>query len=324
MMEFVLSIPDTARIRFGVSPLVELMGSLRALASANADPIHAEWRDAAWKRVGERSFSQLAPIVRGRYIPEVLAAPLREPSPSLSAELECLKEMPRTALRVSFEDAFPDGVPPTLTSLYEDGGRALEALVDRLLDYWDRALAPWWAKLDQLLRDDIYSRLRQIESTGLAGMFDDIHPDIVFEGESVRLSHWYERRCPLDGQGLMLIPSAFAWPQLHTISDSPLQPALIYPALGVGLLWAPEPLEEHGMAAVVGATRFQVLNVLTTPRTGKEIARALGVTQSAISQQLAVLRAAGLVRTNRHGRSTIASRTPLGDAVAGRRSSAAA
>jgi DNA-binding transcriptional ArsR family regulator len=166
------------------------------------------------------------------------------------------------------------------------------------------------------LRDDIYSRLRQIESSGLAGMFGDIHPDIMFEGESVRLSHWYKRRCPLGGQGLMLIPSAFAWPQLHTISDSPLQPALIYPALGVGLLWAPQaPPDQDGMAAVVGATRFQVLSLLTTPRTGKDLAEALGVTQSAISQQLAVLRLAGLVRTNRHGRSTIAVRTPLGAAV---------
>jgi DNA-binding transcriptional ArsR family regulator len=322
MMEFVLSIPDTARIRFGVSPLVELMGSLRVLARADADPIHAEWRQSAWERVGERLFGQVAPLVRGRYIPEVLAAPSREPSPSLAEELECIKETPRQAMQLSFEDAFPDGVPPSLCALYEDDGRALDELVGRLLTYWDRALAPWWAKIAQLLRDDVYSRLRQIESSGLAGMFGDIHPDIMFEDESVRLSHWYKRRCPLDGQGLMLIPSAFAWPQLHTISDSPLQPALIYPALGVGLLWAPQSSDEDGMAAVVGATRFQVLSLLTTPRTGKDLAEALGVTQSAISQQLTVLRSAGLVRTNRHGRSTIAFRTPLGDAVAGRRSPA--
>ena len=180
------------------------------------------------------------------------------------------------------------------------------------------------AKIEQLLRDDIYSRLRQIETAGIAGMLEDVHPDIVFEGESVRLSHWYDGRCPLDGQGLMLIPSAFAWPQLHTISDSPLQPALIYPARVVGLLWAPEPPDEDGMAAVVGATRFRLLNLLTTARTGKDLAQALGVSQSATSQQLTVLRSAGLVRTSRHGRSVTAFRTPLGDAVAGRRFPAAA
>ena len=54
MMEFVLSIPDTARIRFGVSPLVELMGSLRVLAGADANPIHADWRASARESVGER------------------------------------------------------------------------------------------------------------------------------------------------------------------------------------------------------------------------------------------------------------------------------
>ena len=43
----------------------------------------------------------------------------------------------------------------------------------------------------------------------------------------------------LDGEGLVLMPSAFKWDQVVTVIDPPWQPTLIYPARGIGNLWQP-------------------------------------------------------------------------------------
>ena len=65
----------------------------------------------------------------------------------------------------------------------------------------------------------------------------------------------------------------------------------------------------------MGPTRAAILQALQAPHTGSDLARAVEVTPSAVSQHIAVLRDAGLVATHRNGRHLIAQRTELGDKV---------
>lgn len=60
---------------------------------------------------------------------------------------------------------------------------------------------------------------------------------------------------------------------------------------------------------------LQLLQALRAPATTTDLARSLGVTTSAVSQHLRVLRAGGLIRGERSGRTVLYAATGLGRAL---------
>jgi DNA-binding transcriptional ArsR family regulator len=66
----------------------------------------------------------------------------------------------------------------------------------------------------------------------------------------------------------------------------------------------------------MGAQRAALLASLSQPATTSELARRMEMTAGGISQHLAVLRDAGLVRSSRSGRLVLYVRTPLGENLA--------
>jgi DNA-binding transcriptional ArsR family regulator len=64
---------------------------------------------------------------------------------------------------------------------------------------------------------------------------------------------------------------------------------------------------------VLGKGRAAVLMALDAPRSTAEVARRLEITPGGASQHLSSLKAAGLVSSNRHGRSVLYARSPLAD-----------
>jgi DNA-binding transcriptional ArsR family regulator len=63
------------------------------------------------------------------------------------------------------------------------------------------------------------------------------------------------------------------------------------------------------------ASRAALLGLLAEPATTSGLAGRLGVTAGGVSQQLGVLRAAGLVTTRRDGRTVLHLRTDRADAL---------
>jgi DNA-binding transcriptional ArsR family regulator len=66
---------------------------------------------------------------------------------------------------------------------------------------------------------------------------------------------------------------------------------------------------------LVGDTRAAILRALEIPMTTTEVASRLGVTPGAVSQQLAMLRRAGVVDAHRSGRGVYSELTPLGTSL---------
>ncbi len=64
-----------------------------------------------------------------------------------------------------------------------------------------------------------------------------------------------------------------------------------------------------GLAPVLGRTRTALLAALAEPLTTAALASRLGITPSAVSQHLGALRGAGLVSTERNGRTALHLRT---------------
>src|SRR5690606_39837808 len=121
-----------------------------------------------------------------------------------------------------------------------------------------------------------------------------------------------------DGRGLLLMPSAFVWPELILVGDEPWQPTLISPARGIGELWSPPPgRRPEALAAVLGRTRARLLVALSRPETTTGLAARLGLSPASVSAHLTALRHAGLLESWRSGRRVFHARTALGTALTG-------
>jgi DNA-binding transcriptional ArsR family regulator len=203
--------------------------------------------------------------------------------------------------------------------LLADPVRAVGILADLLEQAWHVLVAPHWPRLRALLEADILFHTRRLAASGLAELFDGLHPALRWDGAHGTLvvdrpSH-HDRT--LDGQGLLLMPSAFIWPEVAGGFDPPWQPTLVYPARGIGALWTGAAgRTPEALARLLGRARADVLCALAEPASTTALAHRLGLAPSSVSAHLKALYGAGLLDSHRRGHQVLYERTPLGIALA--------
>jgi DNA-binding transcriptional ArsR family regulator len=321
MLELDFSAADLANTNLAYSPLLEVVDSLRLLQMADAEPMYQPWVDEVWPRVKTLAEFPLlhALVPAGTYFPDFLTPPPATPTPDVEAELESLMATSPDIVRRDLLAAYPDGLPDILNAILRQPQAGMRRIADALMSYWSCALASSWPRLRDLLESDILHRGREFAMGGAARLFGDLHPAVRWNGKTLLV----ERRCTeklnLGGSGMLLIPGVFAWPCVLTITAPPLRPTLIYPARGVATLWS-DPrrvaTRTQSLARLMGAQRAALLASLSAPATTSELARRMEMTAGGVSQHLAVLRDAGLVRSSRSGRLVLYGRTPLGENLA--------
>jgi DNA-binding transcriptional ArsR family regulator len=191
----------------------------------------------------------------------------------------------------------------------------VKSLVRELERYWHIAIEPNWQRIRALLEADIAHRAKQLTEGGPAALFDDLHPAIRWHDPTLEVDVPFKGHVSnLRGRGLLLVPSAFAWPGPAVITEEHWQPTLIYPARAVATLWdTGGESTPAALANVIGRTRAALLAELEAPRSTTDVARLLNLTPGGASQHLTALRAAGLAAARREGRSVLYVRTPLAD-----------
>ena len=97
--------------------------------------------------------------------------------------------------------------------------------------------------------------------------------------------------------------------------DEPWQPAMLYPPRGAGLLWEPARPDTRGLDELLGARRARILALVEREQSTTGLAARLEASPAGVSEHLAVLRRAGLVRSRRQGREVLYGRTAAGDAL---------
>jgi DNA-binding transcriptional ArsR family regulator len=321
MLEFEFSATDMANTNLAYSPLLEMIGSLHVLQMADAESMYQPWIEDVWPRV--RALAEF-PLLRalvpaGVYFPDFLTPPPTVPNPEVEAELETLMTTSPDVVRRDLVMAYPEGLPDILGTILAEPQPGMRRIVDALSSYWECALARNWPRLRDLLQSDILHRGREFAAGGAARIFSDLHPAVRWRGNTLMLERERTERLDLDGSGMLLIPGVFAWPCVMTITAPPLRPTLVYPARGVATLWSdPQGVTagKHSLARLMGAQRAALLASLIQPATTSELARRMEMTAGGVSQHLAVLRDAGLVRSSRSGRLVLYVRTPLGENLA--------
>jgi hypothetical protein len=309
---------DVANVRFAISPLMELHNSVRALEHPEAKALHLPWVAATRSRVAGLDMALLHALHPHKaYTPDFVDPPPSSPLGELEDELAEMLATPPERVRFELRRAYEERtVPEVLQPLLRDPARELPALADLFRAYWERALAPVWPRVRALLEGDILLRARRLADGGARRLFADLHPEVSFVDDTLRIAMPYEVTADLGGRGLLLVPSAFTWPRPAVSVEPPWQPFLVYPARGVGALWEPErATPPRALAALLGARRASVLGALDAPRSTTELARALELSTGSVSQHLSVLHDAGLVRGHRVGRSVLYVRSEKGEAL---------
>ncbi|MEU8341631.1 DUF5937 family protein [Spirillospora sp. NPDC048832] len=329
MIEFVFAPDDVARVRFAFSPLWEMVRSLRVLADPSGHALHLPWVRTVRPRLRGLGLEPLREVVGAAgYIPDFLTPPPETPLPDLGAELETVRATPPEVVAAELRWAGPGSRPsPARVALATEPERTLAHLADLLERYWAVAVEPFWPRVRDLLEGDVLRRAGALAAEGAAGVFGDLHEAVVWRAGTLNVDRRWSFRGELAGRGILLVPSAFVWPQV-SVMVPPYQPMLSYPPRGVATLWEtgwPDEPRADALAALIGRRRADLLAALARPAATTDLARRLGVTAGAVSQHLGVLRACGLVTGHRMGRRVLYVRTPAGDALAlGQRSEASA
>lgn len=310
---------DALRCRFAISPLWEAHAALYTLRDATQTH-HLPWVRRAWSALAGVDLSPLYAVlpVRG-YTPDFVAPPPAGPAQTFDAELARVRasapDVAARELALSLDRPGDPEARRAAPELLADPAATIGRLADLLESVWHAAVEPDWPRLRGLLEADVAYRARLLADHGLARMLDDLHPQLSYaDGVLTFAAHWGHDR-PLDGAGLLLMPSAFLGTGIATGFPPPWQPTLVYPVRGAATLWRPAEAPDESLARLLGRGRGRVLLSLTEPASTTVLAHRLGLAPATVSAHLAVLRSAGLVTAGRHRHEVVYRQTSLADAL---------
>lgn len=305
MLELSFTAADVAYTRFAFSPIWECVASVLVLKGELGRDIHTRWTTQATERLRGFDWHLFADVVPVRTIPGFVCPPPTSPLPDLDAELAILRATP--ADQIAKEIA----AIPAITSPPPEAA----ALADVIQEYWDRAIAPFWPRIRTLLEADVQYRARRLTTGGAAALFADLNPSVRWRDDRLQIDHpRVSANRGLRGKGLLLVPSAFAWPRVFSITVPGFQPTMRYPPRGVAELWVTRSVSpSKALAGVFGTTRAKLLAELDNPASTTDLANRTGLTPGGVNQHLTALKAAGLVSAHRVGRQVLYARTAVAE-----------
>ena len=315
---------DLLGCRFAVSPLFELGSAIRTTHRPAGQRWHLPWLEQVTGRAVPEGLAVLQAMQPRRgYTPDFLAPTPSGPAATVHDEVDRVAQTPVGQVAHELQRCRADQSDPAgraaLDQLLDDPRRARGTVVRALLSCWQQLLAPHWPRVQHLLDSDVAHRAQHLTDHGLAHLLQQVHPDVRYQDETVQVG-WrqptVQGRRDVDGAGLVLMPSAFTWPQPIAVLDPPWQPTVIYPARGVAALWhRPGSDATAALAAVLGGTRARLLTDLAEPDDTTSLAARYSMAASSVSRHLQALHAAGLICPRRQQRRVLYQRTALGTAL---------
>jgi hypothetical protein len=167
--------------------------------------MYGRWLSATRPRLDGLGLELLAALApTGRYLPAFLFPPSTRPWGVLAEELAQVAASPPAVVRAELDkvrEVAP--LPAVLEPLYDDPAGQLAAVVEELARYWEAAIEPVWQRVRALCTADLAHRMEQFADGGLARMLANLHPDLSFTGELLRIDkpHHCSHRFDLAGSG---------------------------------------------------------------------------------------------------------------------------
>ncbi len=316
-----LDVAQLAGTRFAISPLSETVSGLQQLGGRGRQEINLRWIRWATDELASHPLrlSRTWPLIvhnRPNW-PQFLVPAPAGAGTTIEEDLAAMRRTTARQVRASLQRVFNDQLPDGAGELLAHPTAGLRAIAAELREAHDRLIAPHWSRIRAVLDADIAYRARQLATGGAERLFADLHPDLHWRDGRLTLEHGPTDRMvsPAPG-GLVLIPVVLGTPYVLIKGNTTTQTTVRYPARGAGALWTAGTRPPSGSAVrLLGRPRAELLEALRSPATTTDLARALNVSPSAVSQHLGVLRDSGLVAGERIGRSVLYLTTARGLAL---------
>jgi DNA-binding transcriptional ArsR family regulator len=306
-------------VRFAVSPLWETQAAVQALADERGRAYHGPWLQRVRADAGGLDLAPLLAVLpRFGYVPDFLTPPPAVALPAIAEQLDQVRATDPVQVADEIRrciDSRPDaGSRQWLESFLADPERARDQLADLMQNAWTTLVEPHWARVRSLLERDIAERSRMLAAHGLRHCLAGLHPKIRWTDDGVVLPGGCDRTVKAGRRGLLLMPSAYLWPNVAAIVEEPWQPTIVYPAGGIAELWRSQVVPDS-LARLLGRTRARILTALDQPVSTTAVAAMHDLSPAGASRHLLALRDAGLAAGARHGHEVRYRRTELGSAL---------
>lgn len=313
MLTYKFSADDVAEVRFAISPMGEMGLSLRVLRAPRRFPARREIVREMASGLRPRDLETLVSLVDADLrTPDFLNPCPVAPVAAFENELQDFKKLSYEHYLRDLRAASPWRASGRLPLESPDHQRLVG---EALESYWDTGFARVWPRVREVLESDVTFRALTTARSGLASTLRGLSSHIDYSRNSLRLAVRDPRSCEIETQGgcTTLVPTLFT-----TRVSAPINltgaPMLLYPSRGTGALRG-RPTSDHrtALSELIGPAKSELLRVLAEPSSTTDLAGRLGVTPSAVSQQLRVLAHSGLLTRSRDGRRVLYVRSELGE-----------
>jgi DNA-binding transcriptional ArsR family regulator len=311
---------ERIEVRPALGPLAETTAAMSLLrCPTQPRGTFRQWRSQVKDRVTPQMapFSALIPLgTKG-----VDLAMLTGTAPTLEQGIQALLSMPSEDLLVEMEYIDQQaGLAAATWKMAEQGGEGRRQLAAGAVAAHRALVAPYWDRVHACLYAEHAARLRVLAARGPSALLASLQSQWVrWRPPVLEIMVFSELDIPLNGRGVVLLPSVFVGPLpgLHTTPGDPAAPPwLVMPPPGDRLeqsqLWTHSRSRGAALAALVGRNRAAVLRTVSEGCTTTELADRVGISIAAASQHASVLRNAGLITTHRTGSAVLHVLTPLG------------
>ncbi|GCE51261.1 DNA-binding transcriptional ArsR family regulator [Thermosporothrix hazakensis] len=203
-------------------------------------------------------------------------------------------------------EQFPAALP-VMKEMLADPEKGHARFLNFFADYWTTCIEPEWPQLEELLLQDIQQRGQMLFEQGPLKVLGSLAPQLSAYQHGGQITLQYPAPHEIEMQAseqLVLVPSAFVWPRLSFMyAKANVLHALVYSIRRFqeeGSIPVPPERLLTLLRAVGDMTRLQILRLLSQrPRSTRELAGLLNLSEAGISKQVKLLQSAGLVTAER-------------------------
>ncbi len=192
--------------------------------------------------------------------------------------------------------------------VFDDPGALRLRYVEMLRRYWDGAFGEEWERIVPRIEAEVTDGARALVTGGLPGLVDALLPEARWDQgtSSIVVAKDWDGGCDIAERGrLLMVPTVFGWPCVLIELAPPWPVSIIFPLRDLRQPEVPHASDHEvvgGFRALGDETRLQIARLVAEdPRSTKELAELLSLSDSAISRHLKILESAGLVTSRRDG-----------------------
>lgn len=193
-------------------------------------------------------------------------------------------------------------------SAFDDPASMQRRYARALRRYWDEAFADEWDRILPRIEQEVTDGARALVTAGAPGLVRTLLPEGRWDPEerAIVIAKAWDGSCDIGERGgMVVVPTVYGWPHVLIDLTPPWPVAVFVPLRDLRVPEAPRASDRElvaGFSALGDETRLQIARLVAEePRSTKELAARLSLSDSAVSRHLKILEASGLVAGARDG-----------------------